>query len=71
MRTISRLALPPIAAAALVVAVSAIPAAAHSTASPDEAAAGGYARTDFRPGHGCEGEPTQELTVRTPDGSSR
>lgn len=64
----SRRTLRAVAAAAVMVAVTAVPAAAHTTANPGEAAAGSYAKIDFRPGHGCEGEPTQELTVQIPDG---
>jgi uncharacterized protein YcnI len=49
-------------------ALSASPAAAHVSANPGEAAAGGYAAIRFRVGHGCEGEPTERLTIQIPDG---
>jgi uncharacterized protein YcnI len=55
-------------AAGLLVLVTAVPAAAHVTANPREAKADGYAKFDFRVGHGCEGEPTEELTIQIPDG---
>lgn len=56
------------AAALTLVAVAAGPAMAHTTANPDEAEAAGFAKIDFRVGHGCDGQPTQALAVRIPDG---
>lgn len=42
-------------------------AAAHVTASPEEAEAGGYARLEFGVPHGCEGSPTTRVRVQIPD----
>ncbi len=63
MRT--RIAL--LAGLAALVAVPA--AAAHVTANPSEAPAGGFAMISFRVPHGCEDSPTTSLTVRIPDGT--
>jgi len=42
-------------------------AGAHVTVFPEEAPAKGYAKVDFRVPHGCEGSPTERITVRLPD----
>src|SRR5712672_3015125 len=43
-------------------------ARAHTTADPDEGAAGTYLRTAFRITHGCKGSPTTAVPVRMPAG---
>jgi periplasmic copper chaperone A len=48
--------------------VGAPAAAAHVTANPTAAAAGGFAMISFRVPHGCEDSPTTSLTIRIPDG---
>ncbi len=67
MRATTRLCVA-IGAGALGLALSAAPALAHVTANPDEAPAGGYAYSQFRVGHGCEGSPTTKVTIFIPDG---
>ena len=54
-------------AAGLLVAASIVPAAAHVTANPGEAPAGGYFRTALRVPHGCEGSPTTGITIQVPE----
>lgn len=54
-----------VAAAAVLTLVGS--AAAHVTASPEEAEAGGYARLEFGVPHGCEGSPTIRVRVQIPD----
>ena len=48
--------------------LAAIPAGAHTTVFPTEAADGGYAKFDFRVPHGCDGESTEVLRVQIPEG---
>lgn len=43
-------------------------AAAHVTANPNEAEAGGYFRTALRVSHGCEGSATVAVRVKPPEG---
>lgn len=52
-------------AVALALAIAA-PASAHVTANPNEGPAGGFFKTDFRVGHGCDGSPTTEVSVEIP-----
>jgi uncharacterized protein YcnI len=55
--------------ALLGVALLAAPAAAaHVTANPTQAPAGGFAMISFRVPHGCDDSPTTKLTVRIPEG---
>ncbi len=56
-------------AAALPVAVigTAGPASAHVTITPSTTAAGAHAVLEVSVGHGCEGSPTTEITIRIPD----
>lgn len=65
-RTLARsIALP-----AAVIGLSALavaPAPAHVSVSPGEGAAGTYAVGTFSVGHGCEGSPTTEVTIKIPD----
>lgn len=49
-------------------AALALPAQAHVTANPNEGPAGGFFKTSFRVGHGCEGEPTTAVRIRIPEG---
>jgi len=42
------------------------PASAHVTATPDEGPAGGFFKTSFRVGHGCEGKPTTRISMQIP-----
>jgi uncharacterized protein YcnI len=59
----------PIALAAVVTALVATPtAAAHVTANPSSAEAGGFGMVGFRVPHGCEESPTTSLTIRIPAG---
>lgn len=56
-----------VAAAAVLMALAiAGPASAHVTANPSEAPAGGFFKTSFRVGHGCDGKPTTEVSVQLP-----
>ena len=43
-------------------------AAAHVTASPGEAPAGGYTVLDFGVAHGCDGSPTTAIAIQIPEG---
>lgn len=45
----------------------AVPAAAHVTVEPEEAAAGGYAYVELAVPHGCDGSATTELRVQIPE----
>ena len=54
------------AAAALMAIAIAGPASAHVTATPDEGPAGGFFKTSFRVGHGCDGKPTTEMSMQVP-----
>lgn len=63
---IQRAAAAGITAAAAVLSLAGS-AAAHVTASPEEAEAGGYARLEFGVPHGCEGSPTTRVRVQIPD----
>lgn len=56
------------AIAAALLAAPVLPAAAHVTATPNEAAAGGYARFVLTVGHGCKGAATVALRVKIPEG---
>ncbi len=55
-------------AAVLGLALTAGPAFAHVSATPDEAPAGATAYEQFKVGHGCEGSPTTKVTIFIPDG---
>lgn len=44
------------------------PAFAHATATPSEQPSDGFGRLAIRVPHGCEGQPTEVVTVRIPDG---
>jgi uncharacterized protein YcnI len=55
------------AAALAIVGLTAIPASAHVTVTPDTTAAGAYAVLSFSLGHGCEGSPTTKLTIAMPE----
>lgn len=56
-----------VAAAAVGMALAiAGPAAAHVTANPSEAPSDSFFKTNFRVGHGCDGEPTTEVSVQIP-----
>jgi periplasmic copper chaperone A len=55
-----------VAAAALMALAIAGPAAAHVTANPSEGPAEGFFKTDFRVGHGCDGEATTEISMQIP-----
>jgi len=57
-----------LAPAAAALLLFAAPAAAHVTANPREATAGGYTYHAFRVGHGCEGSPTTKVAVQVPEG---
>jgi uncharacterized protein YcnI len=54
------------AAAALMAIAIAGPSSAHVTANPNEGPAGGFFKTNFRVGHGCDGSPTTEVSVQLP-----
>ncbi|HET9996158.1 MAG TPA: YcnI family protein [Nocardioides sp.] len=55
------------AAAALVALVAwAAPASAHVTITPSTTAAGAFAVLEVSVGHGCDGSPTTEITIRMP-----
>jgi uncharacterized protein YcnI len=41
---------------------------AHVTATPNEAVAGAYFRTEFTVPHGCSGSPTVAVRIKIPDG---
>lgn len=45
-----------------------LPAVAHVTLDPPQAAAGAYVRAAFRVPHGCAGAATERLTIRLPEG---
>jgi uncharacterized protein YcnI len=53
---------------ALAMMIGARGAAAHVTASPNEAVAGGYFTTEFTVPHGCGGAPTIAVRIKMPDG---
>ena len=55
-----------VAAAALMAIAIAGPASAHVTATPNEGPAGGFFKTSFRVGHGCEGKPTTKISMQIP-----
>jgi periplasmic copper chaperone A len=55
-------------AAAAGLLLSAAPALAHVSASPDEAPAAGYTFHMFRVPHGCDGSPTTKMAISIPDG---
>ncbi|KRB77114.1 hypothetical protein ASE01_10205 [Nocardioides sp. Root190] len=55
------------AAALAIVGLTAIPASAHVTVTPNTTAAGAYAVLTFSLGHGCEGSPTTKLTIAMPE----
>jgi periplasmic copper chaperone A len=54
------------AAAALMAIAIAGPASAHVTANPSEGPAEGFFKTDFRVGHGCDGKPTEKISMQVP-----
>lgn len=54
-------------AAALIVGF-ALPALAHVGLEPAEVTAGSGVTLSFRIGHGCEGEPTETVSVQIPEG---
>ena len=66
-RTLARLGAPAIAAAGITFLVAA-PASAHVTVTPTETAAGAYTVLTFSVGHGCEGSPTEKITIQVPEG---
>ncbi|NGN93948.1 YcnI family protein [Nocardioides sp. KC13] len=66
-RTLARLGAPAAAAAAVTFLVAA-PASAHVTVTPTETAAGAYTVLTFSVGHGCEGSPTNKITIQVPEG---
>ena len=53
---------------AAVLGLATTPALAHATLEVKEAAAGAAYRAVIRVGHGCEGQATQTLRVKLPDG---
>lgn len=56
-----------VAAAGVLMAIAiAGPASAHVTATPNEGPAGGFFKTSFRVGHGCEGKPTTKISMQVP-----
>lgn len=55
------------AAALAIVGLSAFPASAHVTVTPNTTAAGAYAVLTFSVGHGCEGSPTTSLKIAMPE----
>lgn len=55
-------------AAILAAALAAGSAAAHVTASQNQAAAGQFFTTSFRVPHGCNGTPTIAVRIKVPDG---
>ena len=55
-----------VAAAALMAIAIAGPASAHVTATPNEGPAGGFFKTSFRVGHGCDGKPTTKISMQVP-----
>jgi periplasmic copper chaperone A len=64
-RTFARAcALPAVAA---LVVLSAVPAAAHVSISPEGAAAGSYAVLTAGVPHGCDGSPTTEVAIQMPE----
>ena len=66
-RTLARLGAPAIAAAGITFLLAA-PASAHVTVTPTETAAGAYTVLTFSVGHGCEGSPTNKITIQVPEG---
>ena len=64
-RFLARAGVLPIAAAT--VALTAGPAAAHVTISPEEGAAGSYTVLTASLSHGCDGSPTTRITIRMPE----
>ena len=66
-RTLARFGAPAVAAAAITFLVAA-PASAHVTVTPTETAAGAYSVLTFSVGHGCEGSPTNKITIQVPEG---
>ncbi|MBS4751528.1 YcnI family protein [Nocardioides sp. zg-ZUI104] len=66
---VRRTVLPALATTAALagVTVSAVPAGAHVTVTPDTTAAGSYAVLTFSVGHGCEGSPTTGLAIALPE----
>jgi uncharacterized protein YcnI len=54
-------------AAAVALAMSAAPAAAHVTISPEEATAGSSTVLTASLSHGCDGSPTTRITIRMPE----
>lgn len=65
-RTAARLGAP-LGAAALLTLGLAGPAAAHVTITPSDTAAGAYTVLTVSNGHGCEGSPTTEITIKMPE----
>lgn len=55
------------AAALALVGLTALPASAHVTVTPNTTAAGAYAVLTFSVGHGCEGSPTTKLAIAMPE----
>jgi uncharacterized protein YcnI len=55
-------------AVALAAALAAGPAAAHVTASQNQAPAGQFFTTSFRVPHGCNGTPTLAVRIKVPEG---
>ncbi|HEX6959043.1 MAG TPA: DUF1775 domain-containing protein [Ferrovibrio sp.] len=59
---------PAMTGAALVAFLAAMPAFAHISADPANAAAGSYFHTSLRVPHGCDGQATTAIRVGIPDG---
>ncbi|TQL67891.1 uncharacterized protein YcnI [Nocardioides albertanoniae] len=66
-RTLARLGAPAAAAAAITL-LAVAPASAHVTVTPSETAAGAYTVLTFSAGHGCEGSPSKQFTIKVPEG---
>lgn len=64
-RSLARACALPVAAAAVV--LTAAPAAAHVTISPEEGAAGSYTVLTASVPHGCDGSPTTKVAIQLPE----
>jgi periplasmic copper chaperone A len=65
-RTLTRLGAP-LAAAAVVTVVAAVPASAHVTISPSDATAGAFTVLTVSVPHGCDGSPTTKVEIQMPE----
>ena len=61
-KTVARAALGALVAMGLLAVAN--PAGAHTTVTPSEASAGGYTTVYFQVPHGCDGEPTNVVSVQ-------